>query len=76
MTRGVPFKCGGATFLKIGRLSLYRRLRQKKCTKSCELTSKIIFLLTSEGAHPPQTPPVPIEAAFLLVLNLGAPCYK
>ena len=31
----------------------------KQCTKSCELTLKITFFSASEGAHHPQTPPVP-----------------
>ena len=47
---------------------------------------KLNFFSTFEGAHPPQTPPVPIPlrhpcthpkgAEVLLVLNLGAPAYK
>ena len=32
-------------FSEIGRLTLSGRLRQKECTKSCELTLKINFFL-------------------------------
>ena len=35
-----------------------------KCTKSCELTSKLTFLLQFWGAHPTQTLPVPTGATF------------
>ena len=34
------------------------------------------FFSASEWAHPPQTPPVPIGANVLSVLNFGAPSFK
>ena len=61
-------------FAGIGHLTLCGRLRQKGCTKSCELTLKSTFFSASEGAHPPQhaqTPPVPTSPDVLFILSLG-----
>ena len=35
-----------------------------------------IFFSASEGAHPPQTPPVPTDVEGLSGLNLGAPSFE
>ena len=37
---------------------------------------KLQFFSASEGAHPPQTPPVPTGAVVLSALNLGTPSFK
>ena len=63
-------------FSEIGSLTLCGRTRQKECTTSCKLTLKITFFSASEGAHLPQTPPVPTGAEVLSALNLGAPSFK
>ena len=41
-----------------------------------ELTLKITFFSASQGAHPPQTPPVPTDVEGLSGLNLGAPSFE
>ena len=59
-------------FVEIGHQSLCGRLRQKECTKSRELASKIDFFFS-----PSDTPCNHLTGAeVLLVLNLGAPSYK
>ena len=63
-------------FAEIGCLILCGHPRQKGCTKLCELTLKITIFSASEGAHPPQTPPVPTCTVVLSVLNWGAPSFE
>ena len=55
MTRGAPFRCKVRPLpisVEIGRLSYVGASAKKNAPKSCEITSKITFFSTSEGAHP------------------------
>ena len=44
--------------------------------KLWQVDFKNYIFFTSEGAHPPQTPPVHTVVEVLLVLYFGAPSYK
>ena len=55
---GAPGACP-VYFLQGGCLTLCGYPGQIECTKSCNWLWKFHFFCDSEGAHPPQTPPVP-----------------
>ena len=61
-------------FAEIGRLTLCGGLRDKGCTKLCELTFNITFFL--HFSHPPQITPAPTGVKVPSVLILGTPSLK
>ena len=50
--------------------------RKKNAPHRANCLWKLQFFSASQGAHPPQTPPIPTGAKVLSVFDLGAPSFK